>query len=75
MWIIGCDYHPSFQQIAFVNQVSGEHGNLRLDHKSGEAEQFYRAFLSCFDRPAGEGGSGGHRHAGLVGAFAGRAGN
>ena len=43
MWIIGCDYHPSFQQVAFVNQITGEHGNLRLDHKSGEAEQFYRA--------------------------------
>jgi len=43
MWIIGCDYHPSFQQVAFVNQLTGEHGNLRLEHKSGEAEQFYRA--------------------------------
>ena len=42
MWIIGCDYHPSFQQIAFVNLATGEHGNLRLDHKSGEAEKFYR---------------------------------
>jgi transposase len=43
MWIIGCDYHPSFQQIALVNQATGEYGMLRLDHKSGEAEQFYRA--------------------------------
>jgi hypothetical protein len=43
MWIIGCDYHPSFQQISFVNLATGEHGNLRLDHKSGEAEKFYRA--------------------------------
>ena len=42
MWIIGCDYHPSFQQIAFVNQATGEGDNLRLEHKSGEAEKFYR---------------------------------
>src|ERR1700757_226827 len=44
MWIIGCDYHPSFQQIAFVNQATGECGNRRLEHKGGEAEQFYRSF-------------------------------
>lgn len=43
MWIIGCDYHPSFQQIAFVNVATGEHGNMRLEHKSGEAEKFYRS--------------------------------
>src|SRR6185437_9124038 len=43
MWIIGCDFHPSFQQIAFVDQETGECGNRRLDHKSGEAEQFYRS--------------------------------
>jgi len=42
MWIIGCDYHPSFQQIAFVNQVTGEYDERRLEHKGGEAEQFYR---------------------------------
>lgn len=43
MWIIGCDYHPSFQQIAFVNLTTGEGDNLRLEHKSGEAEKFYRS--------------------------------
>ena len=42
MLIIGCDYHPSFQQISFVDQETGECGNIRLDHKSGEAERFYR---------------------------------
>lgn len=42
MLIIGCDYHPSFQQISFVDQETGEYGELRLDHKSGEAERFYR---------------------------------
>lgn len=43
MWIIGCDFHPSFQQIAFVNQATGEYGCRRLEHKGGEAEQFYRS--------------------------------
>ena len=43
MWIIGCDYHPSFQQIAFVNQATGECENRRLEHKDGEAERFYRS--------------------------------
>jgi transposase len=41
MWIIGCDYHPRFQQIAFVNTDDGECGQRRLQHR-GEAEQFYR---------------------------------
>jgi transposase len=43
MWIIGCDFHPSFQQIALVNQGSGEYRRLRLEHKGGEAERFYRS--------------------------------
>lgn len=42
MWIIGCDYHPGFEQIAFVNQSTGECGSRRLEHGSGEAEKFYR---------------------------------
>ena len=41
MWVIGCDYHPKFQQIAFVNTETGEYGQQRLEHKA-EAEQFYR---------------------------------
>ena len=41
MWIIGCDYHPKFQQIAFVNTEGGECGNHPLQHRQ-EAEQFYR---------------------------------
>jgi transposase len=42
MWIIGCDFHPRFQQIAFVNTEGGECGQRRLEHR-GEAEQFYRS--------------------------------
>ena len=41
MMIIGCDFHPRFQQVAFVDRVSGEYGERRLQHR-GEAEEFYR---------------------------------
>ena len=40
--MIGCDFHPRFQQIAFVDQETGEYGERRLNHP-GEAEQFYRS--------------------------------
>src|SRR6202048_964732 len=42
MMIIGVDYHPSFQQIAFMEQKTGECGERRLNHSDGEAENFYR---------------------------------
>src|ERR1700736_5939148 len=42
MLIIGCDYHPSMQQIAFVDTETGERGERRLMHRDGEAERFYR---------------------------------
>ena len=41
MLIIGCDYHPSFQQIAFVDMDTGELQERRLEHRE-EAEKFYR---------------------------------
>ena len=41
MLIIGCDYHPGFQQIAFVDTETGEADERRLTHRE-EAEQFYR---------------------------------
>jgi transposase len=40
MLIIGCDYHPGFQQIAFVDTETGECDERRLAHQE-EAEQFY----------------------------------
>jgi IS30 family transposase len=40
--IMGVDYHPSFQQIAFFVEESGECGERRLNHDDGEAEKFYR---------------------------------
>src|SRR5437868_10375833 len=40
MLIIGCDYHPSMQRIAFIDTETGECGESRLAHKE-EAERFY----------------------------------
>jgi transposase len=42
MKIIGCDFHPSFQQIAMLDLETGELVRRRLMHASEEAEQFYR---------------------------------
>jgi len=41
MLIIGCDYHPGFQQIACVDTDTGELSEHRLAHRE-QAEQFYR---------------------------------
>jgi hypothetical protein len=64
MFITGVDYHPSFQEIAFLDQETGECGERRLNHSDGEAEKFYRdlqqrgisvrvglEFLQGFNRP------------------------
>jgi transposase len=42
MLIIGCDYHPSWQQICWMETTTGETGEQRLEHGAGEAERFYR---------------------------------
>ena len=42
MLIIGVDYHPSFQQISFLDQETGECDDRRLNHSDGEAERFYK---------------------------------
>ena len=41
MIIIGCDYHPGFEQIACVDTETGELQERRLQHRE-EAEKFYR---------------------------------
>ena len=40
--IIGVDYHPSFQQTAFLMKETGEYEERQLNHSGGEAERFYR---------------------------------
>src|ERR1700747_2092336 len=42
MMIIGVDYHPSFQTIAFFIEETGECGDRELNHSDGQAEKFYR---------------------------------
>ena len=41
MMIIGCDDHPGFQQIAWVDTETGELQERRLGHRE-EGEKFYR---------------------------------
>jgi transposase len=43
MKIIGCDFHPSFQQIAMLDLGTGELTKKKLLHASGEAAEFYRS--------------------------------
>jgi transposase len=42
MMIIGCDYHPSWQQICWLDTATGETEERKLEHASGEAQKFYR---------------------------------
>src|SRR5258708_4428036 len=43
MKIIGCDFHPSFQQIAMVDTETGEMIKRRLPHPDVEAKRFYES--------------------------------
>ena len=51
MYLIGVDYHPSFQQIAFFVEETGEYGERRLRHEDGEAGRFYRELQQRVTRP------------------------
>ena len=42
MWIIGCDFHPSWQQVSFCDPETGEAGECKLMNGNGEAERFYQ---------------------------------
>jgi len=43
MKIVGCDLHTRYQQIAMLDQETGELIEGRLEHESGEARAFYAA--------------------------------
>ncbi len=45
MMIIGCDFHPSWQQIAWLDTETGETGEQKLVHASGDVRQFYERWL------------------------------
>lgn len=42
MIIVGCDFHPSWQQIAVFDSETGEINEHKLVNGTGEAERFYR---------------------------------
>lgn len=46
MKIVGCDFHPSHQQVAVFDTSTGEVEELKLVHATGEAERFYRELES-----------------------------
>jgi transposase len=43
MMIVGCDFHPSWQQVSFFDPETGEVGERKLVNGDGEAERFYGA--------------------------------
>jgi transposase len=46
MIIVGCDFHPSFQQVAMLDTETGATEEHKLMHTTGEAEGFYRKLAS-----------------------------
>jgi hypothetical protein len=56
MIIIGADYQPGVQQIAFVDTDTGELQERRLEHRE-EAETFYRGLAQPGRTGAGRDGS------------------
>src|ERR1700688_4488307 len=44
MVLIGCDFHPSWQQVSWINRETGEVGDQKLVHEPGAVEKFYRQF-------------------------------
>lgn len=46
MTIVGCDFHPGWQQVAVFDFDTGEIRELKLENANGEAERFYRSLPS-----------------------------
>jgi transposase len=46
MLIIGCDFHPSWQQVAWLDTETGETGERKLVNGDGEAGRFYRGLAA-----------------------------
>src|SRR5258708_36577040 len=42
MMIIGCDIHPSWQQVSWLDTETGECGAQKLVHATGDAKVFYQ---------------------------------
>jgi transposase len=41
MVIIGCDFHPSWEQVCWLDTETGETAEQKLVHSAGEAQRFY----------------------------------
>ncbi len=46
MVLIGCDFHPSWQQVCWLDTETGETEENKVVHAPGEAEKFYRRFAA-----------------------------
>ncbi len=46
MMIVGCDFHPSWEQVCWLEMETGETGEQKLVHSEGDAEQFYRGLAA-----------------------------
>ena len=46
MIIVGCDFHPGWQQVAVFDSATGEIREQKLENGNGEAERFYRSLPS-----------------------------
>jgi transposase len=46
MLLIGCDFHPSWQQVCWTDTETGETEEQKLVHTPGEVEKFYRRFAA-----------------------------
>src|SRR6266550_1337729 len=64
MMIIGCDFHPSWQQVSWLDTEMGETGEQKLVQALGDAERFYRQI------PAPALIDGSHGQLSLAGGFA-----
>jgi transposase len=42
MIIVGCDFHPSWEQVCWLDSETGETEERKLVHAAGEAQEFYR---------------------------------
>ena len=45
MLIVGCDFHPSWQQVSWLDTETGETGDRKLVNASGEAKMFYQQLV------------------------------
>src|SRR5258706_13585635 len=44
MVLIGCDFHPSWQQVSWMNRETGAAGDQKLVHEPGAVEKIYQQF-------------------------------